>query len=98
MKSKLLMFLAISCLFVGTSEGASNLMNESDTFRCSNKLVSRGDLFQEVKEKCGEPTSFGGSEWVYDFGPYSFIYVLKFRNSRVYKIINTGNYGIKQSK
>jgi len=89
----LLMIMFVVCN--GETEAAAGLMEESSTFRCNRGLVSISDTWYEVKEKCGEPTSFSSGEWVYDFGRNSFIYVLKFRNSKVYKIINTGNYGLR---
>jgi len=59
------------------------------------KNISRGDGRFDVLVKCGEPTEtgrYGYDEWIYDFGPDRFRYVVKFRNGRVTDI-RTGEYG-----
>ena len=94
MKTTFLCVCICLCLLIGlTCQSFSGLMEESSTFRCERGLVSLNDSFHEVKEKCGEPQSFSPGIWVYDFGTHSFIYMIKFNGGRVYKIINTGNYG-----
>jgi ribosomal protein L32 len=84
-------------------------MNESDTLRCRNSLVSKGDSKYEVIEKCGEPArkehityygTYSGKtveQWTYDFGPQEFVYLVRFEsNGAVSHMYNTGNYGIKR--
>jgi len=95
MKLSILVFAMASILLSNEVKAASASMEESSTFRCDRGLVSIKDTFHEVREKCGEPTSFSNGQWVYDFGSYSFIYIIRFRDSKVHKIINTGNYGLK---
>lgn len=57
--------------------------------------ISLGDGRFDVLVKCGEPTEigrFGDDEWIYDFGPDRFRYIVKFRKGRV-SDIRTGDYG-----
>jgi hypothetical protein len=74
----------------------------------NGRNISQGDRKLEVLVKCGEPMeSAGGTgrdaigkggtpvksdEWSYDFGPDSFIYIVKFRQGKVYDV-RTGGYG-----
>ena len=58
----------------------------SDSFRCSNDIVSVGDSEVEVIMKCGDPISkevtrsgkIKVEKWCYDKGAGDFIYVLIF--------------------
>jgi ribosomal protein L32 len=101
----LLLFIAILTPYI-----CSAAMNESDTLRCRNSLVSKGDSKYEVTEKCGEParkehiTYYGTysrktvEQWTYDFGPQEFVYLVRFEsNGAVSHMYNTGNYGIKRN-
>jgi len=70
--------------------------------------ISLGDSKLEVLVKCGEPSKNAGEteknaaggggapvesdEWIYNFGPERFIYIVKFRRGKVYDI-RTGGYG-----
>ncbi len=79
-----------------------------DGFRCGNRIVSVGEPAAQVRNKCGAPASVdrheeayreGGSGakisvelWTYDFGPSSFIRVLRFENG-VLRRVDTGDYG-----
>jgi hypothetical protein len=93
---KINVFIGLMVCFLSATICESNdSMKLSDTLRCNNGLVSVNDTWYEVKEKCGEPTSFAPGEWVYDFGKQEFLYIIKFRNSKVYRIYNTGNYGLR---
>lgn len=59
------------------------------------KNISLGDGRFDVLVKCGEPTEtgrYGNDEWIYNFGPDRFLYIVKFRNGRVINI-RTGDYG-----
>jgi hypothetical protein len=64
------------------------------SMRCNNGIVSLGDHFENVRTKCGQPTSWSAGSWVYDFGANTFVYVLYFGHGGFVKaIVNTGNYG-----
>ena len=77
----------------GRLEAKDMSLQETSSMRCSKGIVSINDTFYEVEQKCGLPTTSSPGQWIYDFGRNEFIYIIKFRDSRVHKIINTGNYG-----
>jgi hypothetical protein len=74
----------------------------------NGRNISLGDRKLEVLVKCGEPveiadgsgrnaaggrsTSAENDEWTYNFGPERLVYIVKFRQGRVYDV-RTGGYG-----
>jgi hypothetical protein len=69
-------------------------MNVFDSCRCKNGLATKGDLKQEVLQKCEEPAAhFSGSRgcreiWVYNFGPNEFMQGICFDGNRVNKVLS----------
>jgi len=97
MRNTFLIVMTIAGVLIGEAKiSFAGLNEESSTFRCKQGLVSLNDSFHDVREKCGEPQSHAPGMWIYDYGAYSFVYMIKFSGGRVYKIINTGNYGTNQ--
>jgi hypothetical protein len=70
-------------------------MNVFESCRCNNGLAAKGDLKQEVLEKCAQPVSrqFTGSRdcreiWLYNFGPNEFMQGVCFDGNRVNKVLS----------
>lgn len=71
-------------------------LGRADSFRCGSYLVTTGDSFVEVLDKCGEPLARTGSverlrsgnrdvyvgveQWIYNTGKYRLRRILVFRN------------------
>lgn len=76
-------------------------MNVFESCRCNSGLAVKGDLKQEVLEKCAQPVSrqFTGSRdcreiWLYNFGPNEFMQGVCFDNNRVKKVLSL-DYGYR---
>ena len=68
-------------------------MNVFESCRCKDGLATRGDLKQEVLQKCGQPfnsTRSGncGEIWLYNFGPNEFMQGICFDGGRVKKVVS----------
>ena len=70
-------------------------MNVFESCRCNNGLAAKGDLKQEVLEKCAQPVSrqFTGSRvcreiWLYNFGPNEFMQGVCFDGNRANKVLS----------
>jgi hypothetical protein len=68
-------------------------MNEFESCRCKNGLATRGDLKQEVLQKCEQPFSTTsnrncGEIWLYNFGPNEFMQGICFDGNRVKKVLS----------
>ena len=76
-------------------------MNVFESCRCNNGLAAKGDLKQEVLEKCAQPVSrpFTASRdcreiWLYNFGPNEFMQGVCFDGNRVNKVLSL-DYGYR---
>lgn len=74
-------------------------MNEFESCRCRNAIVSKGDMKHEVVDKCGQPAKVSyvsrdcPEMWLYNFGPNEFMQGICFdSSSRVKKILSL-NHG-----
>ena len=73
--------LIMGGLPVTASEDASSMM-------CDNGVVEKGDFFQTVQDKCGEPDKKEGNFWRYNFGPDLPVYTVEFDgNGNVVRMI-----------
>ncbi len=73
--------LIMGGLPVIASEDASSMM-------CDNGVVEKGDFFQTVQDKCGEPDKKEGNFWRYNFGPDQPVYTVEFDgNGNVVRMI-----------
>jgi hypothetical protein len=73
-------------LIVGGSFGIAS--EEASSMMCDSGVVEKGDFFQTVQDKCGEPDSKEGGFWRYNFGPDQPVYTLEFdENNNVIRIV-----------
>lgn len=70
-------------------------MNVFESCRCNNGLATKGDLKQEVLEKCAQPVirqHSGSSDcsevWLYNFGPNEFMQGICFDRNHVTKVLS----------
>lgn len=70
-------------------------MNVFESCRCNNGLATKGDLKQDVLEKCAQPVIRQHSGrgdcreiWLYNFGPNEFMQGICFDGNRVSKVIS----------
>jgi hypothetical protein len=75
----------------------------AEGFRCprTDRLINEGDTADEVRSKCGDPSSQDAisgrrrqfdERWTYDFGPYDFTRILLFKRGRLIRV-DLGGYG-----
>jgi len=76
---------------------AANTLSEMNVFescRCKNGLAAKGDLKEEVLQKCDQPVTRqvgnnGCREiWLYNFGPNEFMQGICFESGRVKKVLS----------
>ena len=73
-------------LIVGGSSGIAS--EDASSMMCDNGVVEKGDFFQTVQDKCGEPDKKEGGFWRYDFGPDQPVYTLEVdENNNVTRIV-----------
>ena len=91
--------LNLALVAMNAAANAHSGMNVFESCRCNNGLAAKGDLKQEVLEKCEQPVSrqFTGSRdcseiWLYNFGPNEFMQGVCFDRGRVNKVLSL-NYG-----
>ena len=89
MKKRMAYFIIlVSLLLVYARPAVSDSLSDSSSFRCRGKIVNNRDTQYSVMKKCGKPTheARSGNVWVYDFGPYRFVYYVIFVDGRVNRI------------
>ena len=89
MKKRTVCFIIlVSLSLIYARPAVSDSLADSSSFRCRGKVVSNRDTQYSVEKKCGKPTSEArsGNVWVYDFGPYRFVYYVIFVDGRVNRI------------
>jgi hypothetical protein len=82
--------LTVSILVVILSVGGLPVLASQDTnsMTCDGGVIEKGDFFQTVQDKCGEPTQKEGQFWRYEFGPSTPAYTVEFdENGKVVRII-----------
>ena len=73
---------------------SNSKMNVFESCRCKNGIATKGDLKQEVLQKCDQPATqypgrSGCSEiWLYNFGPNEFMQGICFEGGRVDKVLS----------
>ena len=97
-------FFLILLIFPSTSQA----INETDSMRCKNGIVSTGDSMLTVINKCGPPavrtgvfmkykangkTHVATEQWVFNFGPYEFQYYAYFDGATVALLHSTNERG-----
>jgi hypothetical protein len=87
---------------------ASANARADDSWRCGDRIVTVGESWTEVLEKCGQPTSVKRrwessrprgrplrrpvDDWTYDRGPNEFVRILTFADG-ILRSVETGDYG-----
>ena len=80
----------VSIVVLSLSVGGSPAMasEETDSMMCDGGAVEKGDFFQTVQDKCGEPDKKEGKFWRYNFGPSQPVYTVEFdENDNVVRIL-----------
>ena len=91
----------LGSLWLMTTVAVPQTLDDVPSFRCDGGTVTVGDRQYDVRRTCGEPekitVSGGGTveEWVYNFGPTTFIYYVTFKNGRLDRI-QAGEYGFEE--
>ena len=76
-------------------------LDDVQSFRCDGETIAVGDRQYAVRQACGDPekitVSGGGTveEWVYNFGPTTFIYYATFVHGRLERI-QAGEHGFEK--
>jgi hypothetical protein len=85
----------LTLVAMNAAANAHTGMNVFESCRCNNGLAAKGDLKQEVLDKCAQPVSrqFTGSRdcseiWLYNFGPNEFMQGVCFDGNRVNKVLS----------
>ena len=91
----------LTLIAMNAASNAHTGMNVFESCRCKNGLAAKGDLKQEVLEKCEQPVGrqYTGSRgcgeiWLYNFGPNEFMQGVCFDGSRVNKVLSL-DYGYR---
>jgi hypothetical protein len=82
--------LIVSIFILTLSFGGSPAIASQDaaSIMCDNGIVEKGDFFQTVQDKCGEPDKKEGKFWRYNFGPDLPVYTVEFdENDNVIRIV-----------
>lgn len=59
----------------------------ADALQCGTDLVNVGDAQSDVLQKCGEPKSKDGNEWIYE-RPGDLTVIVQFAEGQVLNITN----------
>jgi hypothetical protein len=105
MKSKMRKLMAGATILVSillmSTVSVPQTLDDVPSFRCDGEIIAIGDRQYAVRQACGDPEkitfSGGGTveEWVYNFGPNTFIYYVTFVHKRLERI-QTGEYGFEE--
>ena len=88
--SKISIYVIGSIFVLALSMGGSPAIasQDADSMMCDNGVVEKGDFFQTVQDKCGEPDKKEGKFWRYNFGPDLPVYTVEFdENDNVVRMI-----------
>lgn len=85
----------LTSVAMNAAANAHTGVNVFESCRCNNGLATKGNLKQEVLEKCAQPVirQFSGSRdcgeiWLYNFGPNEFMQGICFDGNRVNKVLS----------
>lgn len=105
MRSKILKLLAgatiLGSILLMSTVPVAQSLDDVQSFRCDGETIAVGDQQYAVRQACGDPEKItvtsGGAveEWVYNFGPTTFIYYVTFLHGRLERI-QTGEHGFKE--
>lgn len=93
--TKTLILLALALFIVAADRLPLDMIPEGtdvSSFRCSSRLVYRGDLSRDVLNKCGEPIRKTRildepyRVWIYRFGQSNYVYYLAFLHEKLQRI------------
>lgn len=83
-------------------------LGETESMSCKGGIVSRGQTMLTIVQKCGQPVAKtpvasrykyagkiyrGTEEWLYNFGPNEFQYVVIFNGSTATLMFSTRDHG-----
>jgi len=92
-----LLFIAALVLTALILENAYSLdfnsLADQSSYRCSEAVVSIGDLDRSVRQKCGDPSDIAsvpdfGPIWIYPGKDGKFMYYLEFVNGTLQRIVS----------
>ena len=87
-KKLIITTVSIFSLSLAIVGGIAMASQETESMMCDGGVVEKGDFFQTVQDKCGEPDKKEGKFWRYDFGPSQPVYTVEFdENDNVVRII-----------
>ena len=105
MRSKILKLLVgttiLGSILLMSIVSVAQSLDDVESFRCDGETIAVGDRQYAVREACGDPekitVSGGGTveEWVYNFGPTTFIYYVTFVHGRLERI-QAGEHGFEE--
>ena len=91
--------LLVLALFIVAADNITRMLPDGtdvSTIKCSDNLVSIGDLSRDVLEKCGEPiketrfTDQPGRVWVYRLDQTDHVFYLAFVEGKLERIYDVG--------
>jgi hypothetical protein len=87
-KSDFILLVFLLAVATGLHQIASAAEDDISNWQCDGGIVSYGDFQEDVRQKCGEPTSReqDGEVWIYGDGTEQLRYIITFAQGKVERI------------